>query len=278
MKELIGFSRWVAALLALTIATASTVFAADQDSQDPRLEIIVPAYFYPGTGDQNWPALTEAARRTPITAIINPGSGPGAAPDSNYQAAANTFKAAGGNLIGYVHTSYTNRPIADVTADMERFMAWYPIDGFFIDEMSNQDDPSHLTYYQNIYNYAKNLSTTSGQAFRVIGNPGTNTSVSYFNLPTADALLIYEGTKRNYKNFFIPDWLSSQPEQHIGHLVYQTRNARAMRNTIRKAVRRHAGLIYVTNDQFPNPWDSLPSYWEQEVDCVIAINNGAKRC
>ncbi len=275
MNKLIGLFVFLAASIALS---ASNLFTVHAQSAPPRLEIIVPAYFYPVTGDPNWPALTSAASRAPVTAILNPGSGPGAAPDANYQAVANTFKAAGGKLIGYIHTSYANRPIADVVTEMERYVAWYPVDGFFIDEMSNQDTPAHLTYYANVYNYAKNLSTPTGEPFRVIGNPGTNTAPNYLSFPVADALLIHEGSKRDYKNFAAPQWVLDMPSHRFGHLVYKTEKARAMRNTVRNAVRRNAGLIYVTNDQLPNPWDSLPKYWQAEVDCIVAINQGANRC
>lgn len=38
------------------------------------------------------------------------------------------------------------------------------------------------------------------------------------------------------------------------------------------AVCRNVGGIYVTDDVMNNPWDTLPSYWQQEVDAVAQIN------
>ena len=40
-----------------------------------------------------------------------------------------------------------------------------------------------------------------------------------------------------------------------------------------KAIGNNAGYIYITNDQLPNPWDTLPSYWAQEVSLIEYINS-----
>ena len=37
-------------------------------------------------------------------------------------------------------------------------------------------------------------------------------------------------------------------------------------------ITRSTGGIYITNDVMNNPWDTLPSYWQAEVDAVAAIN------
>jgi len=241
-----------------------------------RLELIVPAYFYPTDGEPHWPALAKAVQRVPITAILNPNSGPGAAIDPNYINATRMLQKAGGQIVGYVHTQYGRRSIADVVADMQRYMDWYPIDGFFIDEMSNQDDPALITYYRRIFDFAKRMNPT--RTYRVIGNPGTYTAPNYLNAPVADALIITEGAKRAYKRYPVAQWTLRMPAARLGHLSYGIPNAKEMRQVIGDALNRNAGMVYVTNDVAPNPWDSLPNYWAQQVNCVAAINQGRRDC
>ncbi|MGB7181476.1 MAG: spherulation-specific family 4 protein [Burkholderiaceae bacterium] len=240
-----------------------------------RLELIVPAYFYPGSEDTYWAALSSAAQQVPLTAILNPASGPGVSADSNYLRVTNDLRAAGGRVIGYIHTSYGNRPLTQVQADINRYLSLYPdIDGFFVDEMSNQNDSTSLTYYANLYGYIKAMNSD----FRVVGNPGTNTAAQYLSLPAADAVINFESAKQTYNQYEVFEWVYDVPAEQFGHLVYKSRDAKAMRNVIKKAIRRNAGMVYVTNDKLNNPWDSLPFYWNEQVNCVKLINEGARSC
>ena len=44
----------------------------------PKLSILVPSYFYPaGKGRDDWNRMIASAKDAPITAIVNPDSGPG---------------------------------------------------------------------------------------------------------------------------------------------------------------------------------------------------------
>lgn len=144
----------------------------------------------------------------------------------------------------------------------------------FIMEMFSNAASSQLTYYRNVYNYIKGLSGH----YWVVGNPGTQIDQQYLDIPAADALVNFEGTQRIYRHVEFADWVYDEPANQFGHLVYKTRNARAMRNVIRNALQRNAGMVYVTNDELNNPWDTLPSYWEQEVRCIEIVNQGADRC
>jgi len=40
------------------------------------------------------------------------------------------------------------------------------------------------------------------------------------------------------------------------------------------AVQRNIGLVYVTDDVMPNPWDKLPTYWQEKVKYIKSINQG----
>ena len=63
-------------------------------------------------------------------------------------AAVNSFRAAGGRVIGYVYSSYTDRPLQQVLDDIDRYDDWYNIDGIFVDEMANTGPAERLNYYK----------------------------------------------------------------------------------------------------------------------------------
>jgi hypothetical protein len=93
----------------------------------PKLELLVPAYFYPaGSGSDSWQALDDAAARVGVTAIVNVNSGPGDTLDPNYLAVVESLRAAGGRVLGYVHTSWGGRDSAVEQADVDAYLARYP--------------------------------------------------------------------------------------------------------------------------------------------------------
>ncbi|MEZ5658052.1 MAG: spherulation-specific family 4 protein [Burkholderiaceae bacterium] len=265
-------------LLCALATTAPAVMAKSPSSPQSLsrpIEILVPAYFYPLPDSTEWPRLAEAARLVPLVAILNPGSGPGVGPDANYQRVVDQVRAAGGKVIGYVHTSWGQRRMEEVVGDIDRYLQWYPVDGFFIDEMANQNDSALYLYYQAVYNYAKAMLPGA----RVIGSPGTSTVQTYLTLPTADELVIFEGDQHSHENHYSqPDWVAGVPSRPFAHLVVQAHSAADMHRSIARAVQRNAGLVYVTNDgganPWVNPWDSLPKYWTAEVQCVRRVNQG----
>lgn len=250
---LIGFAVW------LTLP-AATAFAG-------HLEALVPAYFYP-VGNSYWADMTTAAATIPLDAILNPNSGPGTMVDPNYLAAVTGLRGAGGKVLGYVHTSYGARSLAAVAADIATYRSFYPIDGFFIDEMSTSTAPGILSYYGSIYSYIKGLNP----GYRVIGNPGTNTDPAYLTQPAADSLVIFEDTSANYATFSPSAWVNGYSPDHFGNIIH-TAGIQDLSTDLNLAVARNAALVFVTDATLPNPYDQLPSYWDQEVALIAAIDS-----
>jgi hypothetical protein len=231
-------------------------------------EIVVPAYFYPGTGSP-WTAMTNAADEVDITAIMNPGNGPGNASDSNYVSAVNAFRAAGGRVIGYVYSGYGARAAAQVKADIDKYAAWYAIDGIFVDEMSTTGPAEKLNYYKSIYDHAKSIDPD----WEVMGNPGTTTMEAYATWPTADRLMVFENVGSAYGGHTPSAWNANYDREKFVHLVHTEASGANMAEFIALAAERNVGGIYVTNDVMANPWDTLPSYWQAEVDAVAALHD-----
>jgi hypothetical protein len=231
---------------------------------------MVPAYFDPGSGF--WNKLADASRRVPLVAIANVFNGPGtgAHPGAGYTQAIQSVRAAGGQVIGYVYTQYGDRAITTVKADMLRWHELYPLDGFFVDEMSNEPSLAKLDYYSDLVRYARELEP----AYRVVGNPGTNTEEAYRQREAADVLTIFE-SDRGYESFVPAAWTRRYPPFAFAHLTYAVSGASTMTNYVSLATSRSAGFIYVTDDGGGNPWDRLPIYWNEEVAHIESLNRAA---
>jgi Spherulation-specific family 4 len=239
---------WLFLCLASQCSDSSAAGAA-------KLEIVVPAYFYPSAGS-DWNDLNAAAGKVPITAIMNPFNGPGSSLDANYVSAVNSLRAAGGRVIGYVYTGYTSRPLQQVLNDINRYDMWYNVDGIFVDEMANTGPAERLNYYREIYNYVKSIDAN----WEVMGNPGTTTLEQYLTWPTADP------------GYTPSSWNLNYDRSKFVHLVHTEMSSANMLTDLNLAVQRNAGGIYVTDDVLPNPWDRLPNFWTSLVNAVAAIN------
>ena len=244
-----------------------TLVVLAQQTARAELDVVVPAYFYP-SANSPWNAMTAAADEVAITAIMNPGNGPGNAKDDNYVAAVNAFRAAGGRLVGYVYTSYGARALTTVTADIDRYAMWYGVDGIFVDEMANTGPAERLNYYKAIYDHAKSINPD----WEVMGNPGTTTIEQYLTWPTADRLMVFENVSAEYPNYAPSAWNKNFDSSRFVHLIHTEPSAAAMQTRLEQALTKGVGGIYVTDDVMNNPWNTLPTYWQAEVDAVIGIN------
>ena len=219
------------------------------------LGIMVPAYFDPSSG--YWNPLDYAASRVPLIAIMNPYNGPGASRNQAYVAVLANLHQAGGKVIGYVYSSYASRSLTNVEADIDTYLSFYAVDGFFIDEMTNDQDTNHLAYYAALYSYIK----AKDARYSVTGNPGENTRQDYLTKPTVDCLMIFENDHTNYPGFHPSDWVAQYPAQQFVHIAYDVTNSAAMSNDVELVSTRHAGWIYLTEHGYA----TLPSYWTNEV-------------
>jgi hypothetical protein len=217
--------------------------------------IMVPLYTYPGGTWDTVAQVKKAHSDVPIVAIVNPASGPGFSKDSNYESGIADLKSAGVTVLGYVSTAYTNRDLASVKADMDRWKSWYPaVDGIFFDEQTNWGGSEW--YYEEADNYAE----SKGLRFTV-GNPGANSIPSY--LDTVDVVLIYESPGLpNLSNY--QSW-SSANNAKLGMIPFAVGS---MPTKWIEDATSLVGWIYVTHDVLPNPWDSLPPYFESMADLL----------
>jgi len=247
-------------------------------------EILVPAYFYPLSWDEQmnqWDDMQAAlASGVRITAIMNPTNGPGA--DANaphvkdYAAAVKSFQEAGGKVLGYVYTCYgvnnckpevpPVRTAPEVIADAEKYRDWYGVDGIFLDELSNVEEERVLSFYAEVSSGLKALRSD----WVVVGNPGAPTPPRFFDF--VETIVTFENVPQAHAAASAVDWAFNRPPRAQAQLVYNATTADTMRAAVRDAVARNVLYIYVTDDVLPNQWDRLPTYWLEEVEAVRSAN------
>ena len=244
-------------LLAGLVGAAATriSFAATSNSG-----VVIPLYTYPTDG--SWAATLQAKKahpNVPIIAIINPSDGPGGASDSNYVQGVKNFQAAGIIVIGYVATGYASHGMSDLDAQISRYKNWYSVNGIFFDEMANNQ--GNENYYSTLNTYVKSLGMTY-----TMGNPGTTTLKSYVG--TLDSIIIYESAGTPSLSYpasatFYPSYSKS----NFGFLAY---SVPSLDTSFETSTSTYVQWMYITNDGLSNPWDTLPSYFMNEVAALDA--------
>lgn len=260
-----SYVRWrlVAAAILAAVCTEHTPTSAAPPQAS--LKLLVPAYFYPaGEGLQTWHKLIAAGTKTPVVAIANPGSGPGTAIDPAYSTIIHEAQAAKVTVIGYVSTSYAKRSATEIKHDLDQWLKFYPtIQGFFFDEQASEAGRSD--FYLDLTNYARKKIP---EAF-VVTNPGTTCAEEYFSKNVADTICVIENGA-GLEKYAPPPWSKKYPAERFYGLAYHVQKADGMRTSLHAAAQKHLGYVYVTDDKLPNPWDTLPPYWQAEVQAVNA--------
>lgn len=258
---------------ALCIAAVGTAAAGD-------LNILLPLYSYPnwyaGAAAYEWDDVATAAAQVGITAIINPNSGPnGGPPNSDYIRGMSDLSVAGVKMVGYVSTAYGNtalRPLADVKFDIdlyEQHFSSHGLSGIFLDEASTS--PAKLAYYSELYTYIKSKPHLG----TVITNPGTNIPESFIAAPTADTAVVFENTS-GWAGYTPDSFLGNYSANRFAGLMLNVPTIAQMHSAIDLAVQRNVGYVYVTDDNIlpspnENPFDRLPTYWQDEVSYVASV-------
>jgi hypothetical protein len=78
---------------------------------------------------------------------------------------------------------------------------------------------------------------------------------------------VFEDSYRNYPNATVPSWAYSYPIELFSHLIYFTHPDK-MPEVVALSGQRHVGWVYVTDKTLPNPWNQLPSYWNEFTEQV----------
>lgn len=240
------------------------------DGGGPAQRIAIPMYVDPTASASLWTQVNSAAPTVALL-VANPASGPGTAADPQYTQAIATAHGAGQSVVGYVHTSYGMRPIAQVEADADAWYAFYPdVDGIFVDETST-DATTVPSYYQPLEAHVKAEPGT--RAHTVVINPGTMIDESF--MQAADVVVTFEDTYANYTNGSYPPnpaWTASYPRWRFWHLVLSAATTADMQNAVKIARQRNVGYVYVTDQGPATAYQQIVTgaYWQAELAAVQA--------
>jgi hypothetical protein len=238
--------------------------------------VLIPYYLYPSLPytNPNVQGLLDVMKShhdVPVLVIVNPGTGPGTVNDVNWNTFIGMVQGAGGKVLGYVDTAYALRPEADVKAEISQWLAVYPnpkVDGIFFDQMPWDTGPgnvgsAYVDLYKRYTDYCHGLGLNP-----TVGNPGGDEQSAWFSTYTADVIVVHENSswpsEASMEGNFAGGHAFYSPERR-GALVYkQPTLDTGLLDTLRKNVR----WVYVTQDDLPNPWDTLPTYLDQLFSAV----------
>lgn len=222
--------------------------------------ILLPLYIYPmwwlGEPGYQWPRVARAAQTAEIWAIINPASGPGGPPNSDYQWGLSDLRAAGIFMLGYVWTNYGAKPLSDVKAEVDVYAEYfipYGVRGIFYDGVNSS--AAWLPYYRELYAYAKEKGFA-----QVVLNPGTTIDEDYLREGVGDVIVVFEDSYTNFLAHTFPDYVRRYPKERFAILVWGVPDLSAAEEVLRRTP--FIGFVHCTDDTPPNEWDTLPPYWE----------------
>jgi Spherulation-specific family 4 len=259
----------------LTIATFFIVF--NQVPSEDCLRILIPLYIYPTHYQPEtyaWQHLILAQPHVPITAVINPNSGPdNGSPNQDYSQGLADLRAAHITLLGYVSTRYGERNIAEVKREVDLYNQYYEVNGIFLDEAASSS--TQLEYYQELYTYIRAKPALS----QVILNQGTQPDEGYLSKFAADTVVIFENYAKEWAGYSPPLYLSNYAADRFSMLVHSAPDVKTMKQMIDLALARHVKYVYVTDDRpdsaDQDPWNQLPSYWDEEIKYIQTLNQSA---
>ncbi|MCS0604852.1 spherulation-specific family 4 protein [Streptomyces sp. LP11] len=211
------------------------------------MSLLIPLYVHPAEDPGAWHRLITSAART-YAVVLNPASGPGAAPDPAFAAAARALRAAGARVLGYVDTDYGVRERAAIAEDVRRHQDWYATDGCFLDRVTAT--AAGLPACRRLVRDLRRLGTPT-----VVLNPGVHPDPGYVRL--ADLTVTFEGHWTTYVSAFTrPTWTARHPPERFCHLVYGVPGA-LVPLAVRTAHERGAAVCGPVTGEPPNPWAGL---------------------
>ena len=205
----------------------------------------LPWYVHPAEDPGAWRRLAGHAPR-PSFVVVNVHNGPGEPDDPWYPDALAQLR--GTRLVGYVDLAYGQRPVADVVADVQRWLRTYRVGGVMLDQF-----PADTASTRRCVEYVTAVRR-AGAGF-VVGNPGVVPPLGHLAL--LDVTCVFEGSAAAYAGFVPPAGLGRVPRSRVWHLVHSCPPADLAEVTAR-AERMVAGHAFVTDRAMPHPWGGFP--------------------
>ena len=215
--------------------------------------VILPLYTDPPSN--YWDMVIDAKTlhpHVPMIVTINPDNGPGSFINQNYTQIIQKLKSAGITVLGYIPTDLGRKDSTEVMKNIDEYRIWYAVNGILFDEMPTTTGKEG--YYKSLNDFAKSQGLTL-----TVGNPGAAIPESYVGV--LDNIIIYE-------NAGLPDLQILQG----WHLKYNKKNfsitpydVASLNQPYVINATKYVGYIYITDHNLPNPWNCLPTYFNNLV-------------
>ncbi|KAF2108083.1 Spherulation-specific family 4 [Lophiotrema nucula] len=220
--------------------------------------ILLPLYIYPDEGA--WKPLYDAVSAIEdlqSIVIVNPNSGPGSEPwwpNADYVREVAKLNALPNvRVVGYVATTYCQRPIEDVLKDIEKYAerssdlatVGCGVEGIFFDETTNVYSEEVKTYLDAISEGVKASDGILGDKL-VIHNPGTAVDARLAQ-PGPDVTVTVETSFKVFQTKDYQRWLGSSPYDRESS-CYMVHSAPLERvEDLVQELRPRAGFLFVTS-------------------------------
>lgn len=192
-----------------------------------------------------------------LVVVVNPNNGVGNTKSKFYEDVILKLALTNKIPVGYISTNYGKRDINDIKREIDRWLQYYPqLEGFFIDEVTGKS--ADLNYYEEIVGYIKLKGLNLKDGPLTVLNVGSFPDFGYFNI--ADNIIVYEGDAKNL-DIFACDSFPSQSS-----IIVYNASEGDMIDIINKT---HCKYYYITDDKLPDPYDTLPSYLDTELDIIF---------
>jgi hypothetical protein len=251
---------------------------------DASQQIAIASYINPLGDPASWQRLLAYDTSKVSVLVSNVLNGPDYVVDEHWASVINQAASQGKKIIGYVRTGYLgvsqqqfttrlgSNDLADwasqIEQDIDKWFELYPnIGGIFFDE--GWPECGADNFYADLYAYINNYTKRKYPGAYTVLNPGSPIAQCFED--TMDTLLTFENSYETYQSSFVPnDWTPKDPRK-IWHIVYDVPQDQ-IESVAALAWSRSIGLLEITDDVQPNPYDNLPN--EAYMQAVIAAVPG----
>ncbi|KAF1919939.1 Spherulation-specific family 4 [Ampelomyces quisqualis] len=238
--------------------------------------ILLPLYIYPKKGA--WDHLYAAISQNPdlkFLIIINPNSGPGAAPwwpNEDYVREIPRLNAyANVQVVGYVRATYCKRSIDEVCKDVQtyadRSSIGLEVQGIFVDETTNLYSSRAKRYLDQIDEIVKAIDGIGGERI-TIHNPGTAVNKELAR-PGPDLTVVVETSCAQFMTKEYQKWLATSPYERSRtcYMLHSVPEEKV--EDLTKTLRDRAKYLFVTSAT-ENIYGSFGSSWQMFLAAMTA--------
>ncbi|KAI9372873.1 fibronectin type III domain protein [Aspergillus egyptiacus] len=247
-------------------------------------QIALASYINPLADPTAWNRMIDYPSDMVSVLIANVLNGPDTTVNQDWAKVINRAYASGKRILGYVRTGYLGQShqrfetrlgstdladwVSQIQTDVDLWYSLYPgkIGGIFFDEGWNDCGPDNQ--YADLYRFISDYTKRKHPSAFTVLNPGATMPQCFED--SADTLMTFEQSYDAYMNSYVPnpDWTPSDPRK-LWHIIYGVPASDAGK-VARLALERGVGLIHISPDLLPNPYDSLPdeAYMQAIMDAI----------